>query len=163
MALKVNLRHLEDNDLRLRGELAPGDLDIDPKDVVIRVEKPLVYDIEVEKLEDSLLVQGSLSLPLSCDCVRCLERFEHVVLLDPWSAHLPLQGEDAVPVTNDMVDLTPYIREDILLNFPQHPLCGSECGGLPKSTMDKAEQARTPEKSEAETSAWGELNKLKLD
>jgi uncharacterized metal-binding protein YceD (DUF177 family) len=44
--------------------------------------------------------------------------------------HLPLEGEDKVPVDNDCVDLTPFVREDILLEFPQHPLCKPDCGGI---------------------------------
>ncbi len=162
MALIVNLRHLDDNNLRLQGELSTEELDIDPKDHVIRVEKPLSYDVEVQLMEDALLLTGRLSLPLSCDCVRCLKRFEHVVSLEKWSAHVPLKGEEAAPVNGDLVDLTPYVREDILLDFPQHPLCSSECGGLPKSYMEKGKSRRNPGKKQAGSSAWGELNKLEL-
>ncbi len=39
----------------------------------------------------------------------------------------------AVPIKNDCVDLTPWVREDILLGFPQHPLCRPDCGGLKES------------------------------
>jgi uncharacterized metal-binding protein YceD (DUF177 family) len=56
------------------------------------------------------------------------------------------------------VNLTPYIREDILLALPQHPLCEPECGGLkpPASLKDPGEM------SEKASSAWSELDKLKL-
>ena len=40
------------------------------------------------------------------------------------------QGDDKALVVNDCLDLTPYVREDILLALPLHPLCGSDCGGL---------------------------------
>ena len=38
-----------------------------------------------------------------------------------------------VAIENDCVDLTPFVREDILLEFPQHPLCKPDCGGLKTS------------------------------
>jgi uncharacterized protein len=162
MALNVNLRHLEDRNLELQGQLKPEELDIESRDQVIRLQKPLDYDVEVQMMEESLLVTGRLSLPLSCDCVRCLKPFEHTVVLENWSVHVPLKGDEAPPIHGDFVDLTPFVREDILLDFPQHPLCSSECGGLPKSYSDKGKPGQNPGKKQADTSAWGELNKLDL-
>jgi uncharacterized metal-binding protein YceD (DUF177 family) len=59
------------------------------------------------------------------------------------------------------VDLTPYVREDILLEFPQHPLCDAECRGLP-NTVGKAKKPLKTSQTEAGSPAWSELNKLKL-
>lgn len=163
MAFTVNIRHLEDKNLHLQGEISPEELDIDPKDEVIHLVHPASYDLEVQLLEESLLVTGKIMLPLACDCVRCLRSFEHVIKLDPWSVHIPLKGEDAAPVNNDLVDLTPYLREDILLDFPQHPLCSSECGGLRNPDQDTSGPGKNPAgKKQADDSAWRELNKLKL-
>jgi uncharacterized metal-binding protein YceD (DUF177 family) len=54
--------------------------------------------------------------------------------------------------------LTPYLREDILLALPQHPLCEPECGGLKLPA-----RAKDPEKTAGNTaSAWDALDKLKL-
>ncbi len=118
--------------------------------------------MEVENLEDSLLVRGNLLLVLDCQCVRCLKGFQYELELSPWTAHLPLQGEDAVPVVNDCVDLTPAAREDILLEFPQHPLCEPDCRGLRSASAGKAKTSSSLGKSEVESPAWNELNKLKF-
>jgi len=158
MSLKVNLRHLEEHDLHLQDDLPLADLDLGVADEMIRVEQPLRYDLTVDQLHDALLVTGSLVLPLDCECVRCLKKFKTRLKLDPWTVHLPLEGEDKVSVENDCVDLTPFLREDILLNFPQHPLCKPDCAGIkPKSKASKAEAAETPA-----SAAWAELDKLKL-
>jgi uncharacterized protein len=162
MPLVVNLRHLEAHNVRLEGELPVGELDIDPHDEVIRVSEPLRHDLEVQKLEEGLLIQGRLTLVLDCECVRCLKRFPHRLKLDPWTCHLPLQGEEAVAVINDCADLTPYVREDILLEFPQHPLCNPDCRGLPGMSPGKAKNTSDTGQTEAGSSAWAELNKLKL-
>jgi uncharacterized protein len=156
--LKVNLRHLDDHGLRLRGELPVVELDLCVTDELIQLEKPLKYDLSVELLHDAILATGSMALPLDCECARCLKKFKTVLKLKDWAVHLPLEGEDKVSVDNDCVDLTPFVREDILLNFPQHPLCKTECAGLKPKT--KALKAGRDESSPS--AAWAELDKLKL-
>ena len=138
------------------------ELDIDTRDEVARVVKPLEYDLEVQVLDEALLLQGRLHLPLACECVRCLKAFEFSLDLPAWACHVPLEGEEAVPVVNDCVDLTPYLREDILLEFPQHPLCNPECRGLPKPWLGEPEQDHRAAQAEPDASAWGALDKLKL-
>jgi uncharacterized metal-binding protein YceD (DUF177 family) len=156
MSLTINLRHLEEHEVRLKGELPVAELDFGVQDELIRLEKPLRYDLTVEQLHDSLLVQGSLKLVLDCECVRCLKPFGYKLELTGYALHLPLEGEDKVSVVNDSVDLTPFVREDMLLEFPQHPLCKPECAGLIK----KAKKSKADDESRPDV--WAELNKLKL-
>jgi uncharacterized protein len=162
MPLVVNLRHLEAHSLKLKGELPVKDLDLDLRDDLIRAEKPLQYDLEAENMADGVLVQGRLLLPLQCLCVRCLKPFEFQLALKNWAQLLPLTGEEKVPVVSDCVDLTPFIREDILLEFPQHPLCDKSCRGLPKTVAGKAKKPRGSGQNEERSSAWAALDKLKL-
>jgi uncharacterized protein len=157
--LSVNLRHLETRNVVLRGELPLAGLDLDVRDEMIRVASPVEYDIEVEKLDDALLVQGELRVAFECECVRCLKKFTRELELNPWTLHLPLAGDEKVSVDNDCVDLTPFVREDILLEFPQHPLCRPDCGGLKPKT---GKAGKIAGKEEVKPSAWTELNKLKL-
>jgi len=162
MPLLVNLRHLEKHSLRLEGELPPGELELDLRDDLVRAEKPLKYALEVELMEDGLLVQGHLRLPLQCLCVRCLKPFEFQLKLEDWVQLLPLKGEEQVEVVNDCVDLTLILREDILLEFPQHPLCEADCRGLPKTLVGKVKQPSKAGKIDGKPSAWAALDKLKL-
>ncbi|HEX3890020.1 MAG TPA: YceD family protein [Verrucomicrobiae bacterium] len=159
MSLSVNLRQLETRNATLRGELSLAELDLDVRDEMIRVMQPVEYDIEVEKLDDALLVQGQLSVVLECECVRCLKKFKCGLNLENWTLHLPLTGEDAVAVNNDCVDLTLFAREDILLEFPQHPLCKPDCRGLEKISTGNA---KTAVESKIVSSSWTKLDKLKL-
>jgi uncharacterized protein len=159
MPLPVNLRHVENCNVILRGELPLAELDLDVRDEMIHVTQPVEYDIEVEKLDDALLVQGELCVTLECECVRCLKKFTRRLDLENWTLHLPLEGDDAVSIDNDCVDLTPFVREDILLEFPQHPLCRPDCGGLKIKT---GKSKKIADKTEPNPSVWTELNKLKL-
>lgn len=160
MPLIVNLRHLEENDVVLRGELPVDELDLDTRDEMIGVTQPLRHELEVQLLDRSLLIRGSLRLTLECRCVRCLKPFERELELNPWTCHLPLEGEEQVPVVNDCADLTPYVREDMLLELPRHPLCKPDCRGLEKIKTGNAKN--TGGKDELIPSAWAELDKLKL-
>jgi uncharacterized protein len=159
--LRFNLRHLEHQNLTLEGELAVAELDLDGMDELIRVNRPVWHRLEVERHEQGVLVHGSLKFSLLCECARCLKAFEQRLEFPDWTCHLPLEGEDKVLIANDCVDLTPYIREDILLAFPQHPLCESECRGLP-AVPAGANQSSGASQTKTQVSAWAELNKLKL-
>jgi uncharacterized protein len=155
--LKVNLRHLEEDGLKMTGELPVSELDLDIHDELIHVEKPLRYKLAVELLNDAVLVTGTLTLPLECECSRCLKKFATELKLKGWALHLPLEGEDKVAVENDCVDLTPWVREDILLDFPQHPLCKPDCAGLKSKTAHKVQAVEKPD-----LDVWAKLDKLKL-
>jgi len=161
MPLLVNLRHLADKDLEVQGELDPQELDIETKDELVRVGGPLSYDLAVQQLDQNLLLRGTLALTLDCQCVRCLKPFKFPVRIPSWVCDVPLAGEDKAAVVNDCVDLTPYLREDTLLAFPQHPLCKPECGGLPKKPS-KGRQTNDQTQTQGVPSAWTELDKLKF-
>ena len=158
MPLTFNIRHVENKDQRFEGEAPAAELDLDLHDEMMCPAGPLEYDLEAQWLEGAVLVRGDLRLPMDCTCVRCLKSFRRAIELEDWTCHLELAGDEAVIVSNDLVDLTPQIREDILLALPQHPLCEPECRGL-KVPATVKDPGRASEKT---SSAWDELNKLKL-
>jgi uncharacterized metal-binding protein YceD (DUF177 family) len=71
-----------------------------------------------------------------------------------------MEGEECVSVVNDCADLTPYVREDMLLEFPRHPLCRPDCRGMEKVKTGKVKS--TDGTDEMAPSVWAELDKLKL-
>lgn len=156
-AVTVNLRHLELKPMPLEGEISAKELGIETGDELVHPAGPLYYDLIAEKIDKAVLVQGQLEVALKCECARCLKPIDYALKMDDWACHLALEGEDAVPIKNDVVDLTPQIREDILLAFPQRPLCEPECKGLPNPWKEEAKES-----SNESNSAWTELNKLKL-
>lgn len=161
MPVTVNLRHLEKKDQHLDGDLPVKELDLMVEDDVIQVREPLKYDLEVTRSGQNLLVNGKLQILLDCECVRCLKPLKHQINLDPYDLIVPLEGEEKAPVDNDLVDLTPYLREDILLAFPRHPVCEAGCDPLPQVSKNK-EQSGTSTQGSDKKSAWDELNKLKF-
>jgi uncharacterized protein len=160
MKPRFSLYEIEDQQLRIEGQLLPEELAIGEVDELIHIHEPLQYDLTVEKLGESLLVQGTVRVVLHCECARCLRPFTLTLDWPEWTAHLPLKGEESVTVTDGEVDLTPILREDTLLRFPQHPLCEPECGGLARQHAGKTNE--TSGSSLESDSVWSALNQLKL-
>jgi uncharacterized protein len=163
MGLQINVRHLQEKNLVLKGEITAEELEVTGIDDLVKATVPLKYDLEAQLFEHSVLIQGSLCLPLKCECSRCLKAYDDEVYIEHWACHLALIGEEQANVVNDCVDLTPYIREDILLSFPQHPLCEADCSGLSNTPLNKNKKNSGASQSEEVSSAWAELNKLKLE
>jgi uncharacterized protein len=161
MPLRVNLRHLAGHNVVLQGELSPDELDLETHDDMIRVSGPVAHELEAQLLGEEMLVRGRLQVALACQCVRCLKPFVRELVLTEWTCLLPLTGEERVAVDGDYVDLTPQIREDILLAFPQHPVCDAQCRGLAGAGAEKMTTAG-PARRTPGASAWAALDKLKL-
>lgn len=162
MPLIINLRHLEKKNLQLDGELDPAELELTALDPLVKANQPVTYELEVQRIEDSLLAQGTIAADLDCECVRCLKPFAFRIEIGDWACHLPLAGDEAVKIEGDCVDLTPFIREDIILSFPQHPVCGPECAGATSLAAPGETKAGSPGADES-SSPWAVLNKLKLE
>ena len=164
MPLLLQLESLARGSVSLNGELPLSDLDMVSLDDLVEPAGPLAYDLTAEKNGDTILLEGSLEMPLRCECARCLKPFEYRVDLRNWSCLLPLKGEESVQLNGDTADLTPYLREDTFLAFPQHPLCGSECGGIAKTAENgenPAQSGSAPDEPKDEN-VWAELDKLNL-
>ena len=84
---------------------------------------------------------GIVSTVLDLVCVRCLEHFdfdmkERIEFAVRLAAGAPLFAElwesDLVRVDpgSGKVDISPRIRDAVLLGIPQHPLCKPDCKGL---------------------------------
>ena len=159
MPLQVNIRHLEDKDVHLEGQLPAAELDLDNTDELVHLRQPVRYDLTAQSMDDAILVQGRIEAILDCECARCLKPFEYPLELAGWAAHLPLEGPEKAPIKDDLADLTPYLREDILLELPQQPLCQADCAGLPSRAKESKARNAGPAQG---SSAWAELNKLKF-
>lgn len=158
MSLKVNMRLLETESVCLDADIPGLELAPDFQDELIRLVHPVEYELTVDKQADGLLVVGRLSTRLECDCARCLKTFLLPLEIPEFSALVPLTGEDAIVVEGDFIDLTPVIREDILIALPTSPLCSRECRGL----KPKAESNDVHVGESFTTSVWSALNNLKL-
>lgn len=163
MPTLVNIHKLQEKPLSIVGEIPIEELDFVSADEMIACSQPLRYELVVERLDNSILARGSISLLIDCECVRCLAPFQSQIGVPQWALHLPLEGDEKPPIKNDCVDLTPYLREDTLLRLPQHPVCRPDCNKLPPSTLKMASYDQAPAGSKGTAATWNELDKLKLE
>jgi uncharacterized metal-binding protein YceD (DUF177 family) len=163
MSLLISLAALGRGSVTLSGELTPEEVGFDHRDPCVEAQAPLRYELTAQIMGPEVLVEGELATVFRCQCVRCLESFDWVMEIKPWACLIPISGEDAPPLVNESVDLTPQIREDSFLALPQHPLCGPECPGPPKPRSDSSGPDGPSGQKPRMTTAWSVLDTLNLE
>jgi uncharacterized protein len=148
--MKIHLRQIQAEGQHLEGEEQCAIPEMETEGVACT--GPLRYSLDLGLSEGSLWVTGHLAQPVELKCVRCLEPFRFDVEVPAFSIHHELTGPE-------VVDLAPYVREDILLNLPAHPHCDREGGRKCPVEERTAAPAETDGKR---TPDWSALDKLKL-
>lgn len=151
--MKIHLRHIHAEGLHLEGEEECPIPDLAAEDV--RCAGGLRYALDLGISEGALWATGSLVQPVELRCVRCLEAFPFEIEAKAFSIHLELTGPE-------LIDLTPHLREDILLNLPAHPHCDREGGRVCPAEKQTGAAAPTPEDHDKRQPDWSVLDKLKL-
>lgn len=104
---------------------------------------PAFLDVNVAyyRAGRELFFQGSLGGSIEGRCSRCLrsyrfkleKNFDFVLTPDPVSAKSRELNRDEMGLSfyaTEEINLSPYIREQILLALPIRPLCENSCRGL---------------------------------
>lgn len=152
--MKIHLRQIPADGLHLEGEEACPLTEVETDDV--RCAGPLRYSLDVGISEGGLWANGSLIQPVELRCVACLENFPHEIAVPAFALHLDLEGPE-------IIDLTPAMREDILLNLPAHPHCDRDGQGECSGALPGHETAAEKQEQEARREHdWEALDKLKL-
>jgi uncharacterized metal-binding protein YceD (DUF177 family) len=81
----------------------------------------------------------------------------YAIQVPAFAVHTELYGPETV-------DLSPFMREDILLNLPAHPRCDADGTRKCKVTakLGEASQKDRQRRAAKREHDWGELDKLKL-
>lgn len=153
--MKVHLKQIPADGLHLEGEEECPISELETEG--IRCLGPLHYNLDIGMSSDALWANGSLHQPVELTCVSCLEKFAHEIKVPAFAVHTELHGPE-------VIDLTPQIREDILLNLPAHPHCDAdgkrECQAPARIAAVKAEKLESEAKRQHD---WGALDKLKVE
>lgn len=163
MKLLINLRHLEKGPQFYQGALTPETLDLDIHDDVVQSHNDVHYAFRATLQNQGIYIEGTLETAIECVCVRCLQAFKKEVKVDPWITLVPLEGDEKVEIEGDCADLTPVLREDMLLDFPHHPVCKTDCEGLKQPGSDKPESENSAPKPAEPSNVWSALDKLNLE
>ncbi len=90
--------------------------------------------IRMTRAVQGLYAHGQLTAVARAECVRCLNPYGQPldIELDDLFVYPPSKAPEpllAVPETG-LLDLSPLVREYMLLDFPIQPLCRPDCRGL---------------------------------
>jgi uncharacterized protein len=152
--MKVHLSQIPDEGLHIEGEEDAAILELD--DPLFRCKGPVHFAVDVGLSDGGLFATGKLEVEMEVECVSCLERFIFPMRVENFAMQTELTGSETV-------DLTPFVREDILLALPTHPHCDWDgrkpCEGALKSLPVLA---KPDEPVAGAAEAWSALDKLKL-
>ena len=145
--MKIHLKQIPADGLHLEGEEDCPIAELEAEN--IHCTGPLQYKLDIGISGDALWAKGTLRQPVELTCVSCLNKFVHTIEVPSFAIHQELRGPE-------MFDLTPFIREDLLLNLPAHPHCDRDGKNVCKAPHPEAveEGMRKPD--------WSALDKLKL-
>lgn len=126
-ALELLRRPGTEKPISLEVEAAVVGLD-DPRLVP---DAPVAIELVCSSLSDGVVVEGDVRVEFHGECRRCLAPV--VGRLDVPLRELyqqTLTDPDAFPIENDQIDLKPMVRESVLLDLPDTPVCRPDCRGL---------------------------------
>ena len=138
----------------------PAELDVHDD----RVAGDIAVAIDATSSVDGVIVHGTVSTPWQGQCRRCLvdvsgtavSAVEEVFQYHP-------QHQDAIEIVGDQIDLAPLVREYVLLDLPDAPLCKDDCAGIcPTCGVDRNVTSCDCGTTPADP-RWSALEGLQLD
>jgi uncharacterized protein len=126
----------------------------------------LVVDAVLESIEGAVTVSGTVQVPWTAECRRCLEEIGGIAtveLSEVFEVH-PVEGE-TYPIEGDEVDLEPVVRDAALLHLPLAPLCRPDCEGpAPEAFPTTVEgDGSEPDAEPGRDPRWAALDALRFD
>ena len=149
--------------------------------VSIAKNEPIELDFRISSVSQGVLASGNVHSFATAECGRCLEPIEYEIdedftelfIYEAEKAHTKKQKREAEReelndeddlryMEGEEIDLDGPIRDAIILNLPQNPLCNADCQGLCPDCGEKLENLpadHAHEKLDARWAALGDLAK----
>jgi uncharacterized metal-binding protein YceD (DUF177 family) len=142
----------EERPMELIGELPPEMLEL--QDSVAKAVQPIKIELLVTREGSDLLVNGTLSTTLQVVCGRC-------AVWMPWAVRTSSEHVLEAPHPAS-IDLTPSLREDILIELPLNAACRLGADGRCPVTGELYQPPpETTTGSLAGGDVWAALSKIK--
>jgi uncharacterized metal-binding protein YceD (DUF177 family) len=141
----------EEHPLDLKEEISAEILGLDGASA--RAEQPIGAELVVQKEEENFLATGWAALSLSLVCGRCAGWL-------PWPVRAKVEHLFEAPHPN-CIDLTPLIREDILLELPLNAVCRLGAEGRCPVTGEIYQPHPETSGTLAGEEVWEALSKIK--
>jgi uncharacterized protein len=125
------------------------DTNVEPEEIDLKndgIVEPVKINCSVRILGEEVLLEGEYETTVEYQCVRCLEKFketfkgkiETIFYSENSDDYNDEQEEyfdgDVIkePLVNGKIDIVEFVRECILLDMEQYPICSKECKGVEK-------------------------------
>jgi uncharacterized protein len=141
----------ESHPLELNEEISAEILALD--EPAARASERIRAELRVEKDEGNYLVTGWLQTTLTLLCGRC-------AVWMPWPVRVEVEHLFEGPQPNS-IDLTPYLREDILLELPLNAVCRLGADGRCPVTGEFYQPRPEDTGSLTSETVWEALSKIK--
>jgi uncharacterized protein len=136
MLMLLNMKEVttKGNPVHLAGRIDVADLLKGRKDVVSFSSAEA--DLQATALNGTTVeVSGTISMDVEQNCSRCLEPVKQSLDIPfqeafTQSSKAAEEDDNLLLVTEDKIELKPYIEETVLLELPYIPLCDEDCKGL---------------------------------
>jgi uncharacterized protein len=133
--LRVDLRELARGPVETQGELKQDDPALEGLDISLR--EPLQVNGRLQAIGDGRFYwQGRAATVIQSDCRRCLTPVTTPLSLEIGALFTQDEGSlddpDSYAVAPDAteVDVTPAVREELMLAAPRFEVCREDCKGL---------------------------------
>ena len=113
---------------------------IAPNAEEVRFERDVTARMTTRRVAEEFFVSGQVKTKATMRCARCLVDYEAQLsaavelvihrVNDPSSTGDDLDSYAEIPVGATSFDVSPYVREALLLSVPDVPRCRDECLGL---------------------------------
>jgi uncharacterized protein len=131
--------------------------------VEVPPDQPVHTHLHLERVSDGVVARGEMDAQWRSVCSRCLK-----VVTGATSVHVdelfesnPVEGE-TYKLDHDVIDLEPLVRDALVLELPQAPLCDAACRGLcPNCGTDRNTSSCDCEITDADP-RWAALRSLDL-
>jgi uncharacterized protein len=107
--------------LALEERVAASSLELETD--MVKFRRPVWIKAYITKITNAVTVDVTLDTSICFVCSRCLSEFESVL-------NKNLRFNYSVSKLEQVIDLDPDIREEIILDYPIKPLCRPDCKGL---------------------------------
>ena len=148
--MKIHLRQLTHGFAHFEEDVDPAFLELPAANATPL--GPVHCSLDIGVSDGGIFATGALAIPVQMECVACLRAFETTLAVPDFAALVDLDGRESV-------DLTPSLREDILLILPSHPRCDAD--GRTKCPAKFQSAPAAPLTEEVDHSTWDALDQLK--
>jgi uncharacterized metal-binding protein YceD (DUF177 family) len=148
--MKVHLKQIPAEGIHLEGKEEHDILELedDQAHPIGTVE----YSLDIGVSRSSLFATGEIGVDFELVCVSCLRWFVYPARISNFATQIELTGAE-------LVDLTPWLREDILLALPAHAHCDWDRETV---CVGPRLEHQSVERESHGSNAWDILDDLKL-